>query len=82
MRQYSPGVRRSAFALVGDLARACFSAVAPALPQVLELSAANLEAKNVTAANMSACNNACWAAGELALAAPPVGTRCRLNTSG
>ena len=69
---YSPGIRRSAFALVGDVAKSgAGSHVAPSLPQIFECAAANLQPKMVQAYNMSVCNNACWSAGEIALAFPP-----------
>ncbi len=57
------GVRQSACALVGDLARANFSSIALTLPQymprLLSLVNANPDAALI-------CNNACWAIGELA----------------
>ena len=69
---YSPGIRRSAFALVGDIAKSGGGQhVAPSLPQIFECAAANLQPKMVQAYNMSVCNNACWSAGEIALAFSP-----------
>ena len=70
--QHSPGVRRSAFALVGDVAKGGGAAhLRPVLPTVLEHAAKNLEPKMVQAYNMGACNNACWSSGEVALASSP-----------
>ena len=69
----SPGVRRSAFALVGDMAKAPGAAahLAPMLAHIVDAAAANLEPAMVQAWNMGACNNACWSAGEMAMAFPP-----------
>jgi transportin-1 len=69
----SPGVRRSAFALVGDVAKAPGAAahLAPMLAHIVDAAAANLEPAMVQAWNMGACNNACWSAGEMAMAFPP-----------
>jgi transportin-1 len=69
----SPGVRRSAFALVGDVAKAPGAAahLAPMLAHIVDAAAANLEPGMVQAWNMGACNNACWSAGEMAMAFPP-----------
>ena len=70
--QHSPGVRRSAFALVGDVAKGGGAAhLRPVLPTVLEHAAKNLEPKMVQAYNMGACNNACWSSGEARLASSP-----------
>ena len=63
-----PQVRQSAFALVGDLARCCISAVAARLGELVALAAANLDPRVATAeGNNSASNNACWALGEVAI---------------
>ena len=68
---HSPGVRRSAFALVGDVAKSGAGAhIIPSLPQIMECAAANLKPNMVMAYNMSTCNNACWSAGEIAAAFP------------
>jgi transportin-1 len=66
----APGVRRSAFALLGDLSRSCPNQVTPSLQQFMELIIAQLQPQNVIAMNMSVCNNASWAAGELAVRTP------------
>ena len=68
---HSPGIRRSAFALVGDVAKSgCGQHIHAALGQIMECAAANLQPNMVQAYNMSACNNACWSAGEIATAFP------------
>jgi transportin-1 len=67
----SPGIRRSAFALVGDIAKSgCGQHIHAALPSIMECAAANLQPNMVAAYNMSVCNNACWSAGEIATAFP------------
>ncbi len=54
--------------LVGDLARCCISHVGAVLGELLPLALANLEAALAQQpANNSACNNACWALGEVAI---------------
>ncbi len=61
-------MRQSAFALVGDLARCCISAVSARLGELVALALANLEPRVATAeGNNSASNNACWALGEVAI---------------
>jgi transportin-1 len=60
-------VRQSAFALVGDLAKMCAPRLAAVCPQIMALCISNLEASMITQQNMSACNNACWSLGELAI---------------
>jgi transportin-1 len=69
----SPGIRRSAFALVGDIAKApnAGTHLLPALSQIVDCASANLEPSMLQASNMGACNNACWSSGEMAMAFPP-----------
>mgnify|MGYP001183022614 CR=1 FL=1 len=68
----SPGVRRSAFALLGDVVKGGGgSHVLVSLPTLMECAAINLSPESIKAYNMGACNNACWSAGEVALAFPP-----------
>ena len=67
----SPGVRRSAFALLGDLARSSITHLSPGFQQFMELIVAQLQPQNVISMNMSVCNNASWAAGELAIRTSP-----------
>ena len=66
----APGVRRSAFALLGDLSRSCPNQVMPSLQQFMDLIVAQLQPQNIISINMSVCNNASWAAGELAVRTP------------
>eukprot|EP00887_Chlorella_sp_A99_P008169 scaffold12.g8169.t1 len=54
-------IRQSAFALV------CAPHIKPAAPQIFASAMYNLEPQMVTQHNMSACNNACWSLGELAI---------------
>lgn len=67
----SPGVKRSAYALVGDLARSCTAQLTASLAQFMQLIIEQLQPANVIAVSMSVCNNASWAAGELAVRTPP-----------
>lgn len=55
-------VRQSAYALVGDLAKASIAVLAPVLQDVLRVLVGQLEPENV-----SVCNNASWALGEIAV---------------
>ena len=73
----SADVRQSGFALMGDLARACPSHLAPALRRSVEACCATLQrdaqaaqGEQPGASYSSASTNACWAIGELALRAP------------
>ena len=66
MKDPQADVRQSAFALVGDLARACIGQLVPALPQYLPLLTQQLVVDHV-----SVCNNASWAIGEIAVKVPP-----------
>lgn len=79
MRDTSEEVRQSAFALLGDLSRACHAHLVPALPTILPVLVENLDPRAI-----SVCNNASWALGELtvrlgpdvmAAYVPPVMTR-------
>ena len=51
----SPGVRRSAFALVGDLTRSSTAHLTPSLQQLMELIVAQLQPAMVISMNMSVC---------------------------
>lgn len=55
-----PGVRMSAFAIIGDVARNAPAVLEPALPQILRESINNLNP-----IQPSVCNNAVWAIGEV-----------------
>ena len=58
----SAEVRQSAFALLGDLTKACPTLILPRVPDVMSAIALNLDP-----AHTSVCNNAAWSAGEIAL---------------
>ena len=74
----SADVRQSGFALMGDLAKACPSHLAPALRRCFEACCATLQsdAQGDAQADVPgpaysrAATNACWAIGELALRSP------------
>lgn len=55
-------VRQSAFALLGDLTKACWPHVQPYMDKYLVVVTQNLEPHHI-----SVCNNACWAIGEIAM---------------
>mmetsp|Transcript_25495 Transcript_25495/g.42708 ORF Transcript_25495/g.42708 Transcript_25495/m.42708 type:complete len:899 (-) Transcript_25495:814-3510(-) len=55
-------VRQSAFALLGDLARACIGHLKPHFDKFIPISAANIDPHK----SSSVCNNASWALGEMA----------------
>ena len=57
-----PEVRQSAFALLGDLSRACFSHVKPLTGEYMAVLS-----RNLNPCLISVCNNATWAIGEMAL---------------
>ena len=57
-----PEVRQSAFALLGDLSRACFSHVKPLTGEYMTILS-----RNLNPCLISVCNNATWAIGEMAL---------------
>jgi len=60
MRDSATDVRQSAFALVGDLAKACHAQLIPVLNEYLPVLTAQLLPELV-----SVCNNASWAIGEI-----------------
>lgn len=64
-------VRQSAFALVGDLAKASVAHLAPLAEPFIAAALRNLEPPLLCYANASACNNAAWALGELAVKMRP-----------
>ncbi|KAF8063844.1 TRN1 [Scenedesmus sp. PABB004] len=64
-------VRQSAFALVGDLAKACPSHLLPRLAEFVSASLACMEVPALTEANMPSANNALWSLGELMIKAHP-----------
>ena len=66
MKDAMPDVRQSAYALVGDIAKACIEELAAVLPEYLPLLTEQLDHRTV-----SVCNNASWAIGELAIKMGP-----------
>ncbi|GAA5977329.1 hypothetical protein JCM11641_000066 [Rhodosporidiobolus odoratus] len=63
-----PPVRQSAYALLGDTAISCFPILKPLLPQFMPVLISHIEVEP-RLAEVSVCNNAAWAAGEIALQA-------------
>ncbi|TRY69340.1 hypothetical protein TCAL_10188 [Tigriopus californicus] len=61
-----PEVRQSSFALLGDFTKACFVHVRPCIDDYMPLVAQNLYTDHI-----SVCNNATWAAGEIAVKLGP-----------
>ncbi|RUS12661.1 armadillo-type protein, partial [Jimgerdemannia flammicorona] len=59
-----PEVRQSAYALLGDLAISCFTHITSYLPRFMPELVAQIDPN---AEQVSVCNNAAWAAGEIAL---------------
>lgn len=59
-------VRQSAYALVGDLAMNCFPLLRPHMPSVMNELIAQLDPEPKVEF-VSACNNAAWSVGEVAL---------------
>lgn len=62
VKDTNPDVRQSAFALLGDLAKACIGHIRPHLDKFLPIAAQNLNPTHI-----SVCNNASWAIGEIAM---------------
>ncbi|BGP12891.1 hypothetical protein JCM10213_005156 [Rhodosporidiobolus nylandii] len=61
-------VRQSSYALLGDTAISCFPILKPLLPQFMPVLISHIEVEP-RLAEVSVCNNAAWAAGEIALQA-------------
>lgn len=59
-------VRQSAYALVGDLAMNCFPILRPHMPAIMQELIAQLDPEPKVEF-VSACNNAAWSVGEVAL---------------
>ena len=59
-------VRQSAYALIGDLAMGCFNLLRPHLPAVMSELVLQLDPEPKVEF-VSACNNAAWSVGEVAL---------------
>ncbi|KAL8292224.1 hypothetical protein RQP46_001690 [Phenoliferia psychrophenolica] len=65
-----PPVRQSSYALLGDTAISCFHILKPRLAEFMPGLVSHIEVEP-RAAEVSVCNNAAWAAGEIALQAGP-----------
>ncbi|KAM0748729.1 Transportin-PC [Meredithblackwellia eburnea MCA 4105] len=65
-----PPVRQSSYALLGDTAISCFHILKPLLPNFMPALINHIEVEP-RPAEVSVCNNAAWAAGEIALQAGP-----------
>ncbi|KAK4705916.1 transportin-1, partial [Phenoliferia sp. Uapishka_3] len=65
-----PPVRQSSYALLGDTAISCFHILKPRLSEFMPGLISHIEVEP-RAAEVSVCNNAAWAAGEVALQAGP-----------
>ncbi|KAH8920466.1 Transportin-PC [Atractiella rhizophila] len=61
-----PPVRQSGYALVGDCAISCFQQLKPYLPQIMPELIRQIEVQPKPE-TVSVCNNAAWAAGEIAM---------------
>jgi len=66
LKHHEAPVRQSGYALIGDMAMTCFTLLRPFLPQIMPLLIAQLE-NEPKFEFISACNNAAWSAGEIAL---------------
>lgn len=66
MQYPEPPVRQSAYALLGDCAISIFPLIKQELPTIMPLLTAQIEVEP-KAEMVSVCNNAAWAAGEIAL---------------
>eukprot|EP00210_Caulerpa_lentillifera_P007562 g7222.t1 len=60
-------IKQSAFALVGELAKKLPEQMKRFLKSFLELLVDSFSPESITESSLSACNNGCWALGELAL---------------
>ncbi|EFN51057.1 hypothetical protein CHLNCDRAFT_59360 [Chlorella variabilis] len=60
-------IRQSGFALVGDLAKACAPHIKPAMAEVFTSAMYNLQPQMINQRTLSACNNAAWCIGEVAI---------------
>ncbi|CAE6461862.1 unnamed protein product [Rhizoctonia solani] len=66
LKHPDPPVRQSGYALVGDMAISCFSVLRPVIPQIMpELIEQIMPEPKMEF--VSACNNAAWSVGEVAL---------------
>ena len=79
----SGDVRQSAFALLGDVAKACAPHVATRAPELLSLCVATMRPELLAGGlgAVSVCNNACWAAGEMCVRAQQLGSDALLSAA-
>lgn len=66
MKDVNGEVRQSAYALLGDLTITAFGVIRPTLGDILPLVIQQIDPE-VQSSHSSACNNAAWSAGEIAL---------------
>ncbi|KAL6045658.1 Transportin-1 [Balamuthia mandrillaris] len=62
MNHASADIKQSAFALVGEMSKSCMKLLTPCLSEYLPVLANNLHPEG-----NAACNNSCWAVGEIAM---------------
>eukprot|EP01006_Ploeotia_vitrea_P009564 TRINITY_DN2282_c0_g1_i1.p1 TRINITY_DN2282_c0_g1~~TRINITY_DN2282_c0_g1_i1.p1 ORF type:complete len:899 (-),score=92.25 TRINITY_DN2282_c0_g1_i1:1381-4077(-) len=68
LKDESPGVRQSAFAILGDFAKNCMGQLARGLPEYMNMLRTTIDANQISqGANASVSNNAIWALGEIAM---------------
>lgn len=63
---YSAAIRQSAYALLGDLSISIFGVLRPSIPRLMPELVSQIVSEP-SLVNVSVCNNAAWAAGEIAL---------------
>ncbi|KAF8525967.1 armadillo-type protein [Hysterangium stoloniferum] len=66
LKHPQPSVRQSSYALIGDMAVQCFELLRPFMPQIMPEIVAQLY-PDPKPDEVSACNNAAWSVGEVAL---------------
>lgn len=66
LKHPQPSVRQSSYALVGDMAVQCFELLRPFMPQIMPEIVTQLY-PDPKSDEVSACNNAAWSVGEVAL---------------
>lgn len=66
LNHFEPPVRQSAHALLGDMAMTCFPLLRPHVPQLMPAIIEQITPEPPTEC-ISVCNNAAWAAGEIAI---------------
>ncbi|KIJ51420.1 hypothetical protein M422DRAFT_158398 [Sphaerobolus stellatus SS14] len=66
LKHPQPSVRQSSYALIGDMAVQCFDLLRPYMPQIMPDIVSQLY-PDPKPEEVSACNNAAWCVGEIAL---------------